>query len=340
VRLLVLGGTKFVGRAVVEAARSRGHEVTLFNRGKTSPELFPELEQLRGDRDGGLRALEGRAFDAVVDPSGYVPRIVRASAELLAGTAGHYLFISSVAAYARPYRTGFAEDAPLAVLDDPATEEVSGNYGALKAACERAVEELFPERSTLVRAGLIVGPHDPTDRFTYWPARAARGGEILAPGYPGRQVQFVDARDLAAWIVRACEERIAGPFTATGPTPPVTFGRLLEACCEAAGTENRVTWVDEGFLQAAGVGEWMGLPLWLAESNGDLAHMLEADVSKAVAAGLTFRPIAETVRDTLVWAAARAGRGDGTVAMLDTEGVGLSPEREAELLQEWHGRSS
>lgn len=337
-KLLVLGGTKFLGRAVAEEALLRHHEVTLFNRGQTSPGLFPEAAKLRGDRDGDLRALEGGSWDAVVDPSGYVPRIVRASAELLRDAVGHYVFVSSIAAYARPYVPGFDESAPLAELEDPATEEISGHYGGLKAACERVVEELFPERSTLMRAGLIVGPHDPTDRFTYWPVRLARGGEVLAPGDPGRQVQLVDVRDLAAWMVDACERRLPGAFTATGPVPPLTMGDLVETCRKVARGSARVTWVGEDFLLDRGVGEWMELPLWLGQSS-DFAGMLEGDVSKAVAAGLRFRPLAETVRDTLRWAAGRDGPGAGTVAMGGTEAVGLSPEREAALLAEWHERS-
>jgi 2'-hydroxyisoflavone reductase len=331
VRLLVLGGTKFLGRAVVEEALARGHEVTLFNRGETNPELFPEAERLRGDRDGGPDALAGRRWDAIVDPSGYVPRVVRASAELLR-ESGHYVFISSVSAYATPYVPGFDESAPLAELADPDTEEISGNYGGLKAACERVVEEVFPGRSTIVRAGLIVGPHDPSDRFTYWPTRVARGGEVLAPGEPERQVQFVDVRDLAAWIVRCCEERIAGAFTATAPGLP--FGALLEACIAVSSSDATVAWVSEEFLLERDVGQWMELPLWLAEADEAFGHMQEADVGKALAAGLSIRPVEETVRDTLAWAATREERGPGTVAMGGTDEVGLDPEKERRLLAE------
>jgi 2'-hydroxyisoflavone reductase len=337
VKLLVLGGTKFLGRAVVEEALARGHDVTLFNRGETNPELFPEAERLRGDRDGDLRALERRSWDAAVDPSGYVPRVVRASAELLREAVGHYVFVSSVSAYADPLAPGFDESAP---LKEPEleSEDVREHYGALKVACEQVVEEVFPARSAVVRAGLIVGPHDPTDRFTYWPVRVARGGEVLAPGRRGRQWQFIDVRDLGQWILRLAASGTAGAFTATGPVPETTAAEVLETCRAVAGSDARFTWVDEEFLLEREVGEWMELPLWLAEGS-EFAHMLDADVSRAVAAGLATRPVAETVRDTLEWAQARDGRGTGTAAMGNTGGVGLDAEREQELLAAWHARA-
>jgi 2'-hydroxyisoflavone reductase len=332
-KLLVLGGTKFLGRAVVEEALARDHDVTLFNRGNTNPELFPDLEKLRGDRDGDLRALEGRTWDAVVDPSGFVPRLVRASAELLR-QSGHYVFVSSISVYAGPPFTRFDEDAPLAELDDPATEDVPEHYGGLKAACERVVSELFPGRSTLVRAGLIVGPHDPTDRFTYWPVRIAAGGIVLAPGRPERRWQFVDVRDLGAWIVRCAEERVAGAYNATGPEPPVTAGDVLETCRSVSGSDAELVWVRDDFLVEREVGEWMEVPLWTAE-HGEFGRFHDWDPSRAVAAGLRFRPLADTVRDTLRWASAHGRRGDGTQAMGGTEGVGLAVEKERALLDEW-----
>jgi 2'-hydroxyisoflavone reductase len=333
VKLLVLGGTKFVGRGIVDAALDRGHEVTLFNRGATNAGLYPELERLRGNRDGDLRALEGRTWDAVIDPSGYVPRVVRASAELLR-ESGHYLFVSSVSAYAGPPFTRFDEEAPLAELDDPTTEDVPGNYGGLKAACERVVQEVFPGRSTLVRPGLVVGPHDPTDRFTYWPVRIARGGEVLAPGRPERPWQFIDVRDLGAWIVDCAEQRLDGAFTATGPVPSVTAGDVLEACRAVSGSEAELVWVDDAFLLEHEVGEWMELPLWMSET-GDFARFHDWDVSKAAGAGLRFRPLAETIADTLAWAQARSDAPAGTTAMGGFRETGVDPEKERRLLAEW-----
>ena len=194
---------------------------------------------------------------------------------------------------------------PLAELEDPTTEDIAGNYGGLKAACERVVGELFPGRSVLIRAGLIVGPHDPTDRFTYWPTRIARGGRVLAPGRPGRPWQFIDVRDLAAWIVAAAEGDAAGAFNVTGPVDGTTAGDVLETCQRVTESDAQLTWVDEAFLLERDVTEWTGLPLWIAESNGDLAHLLEADITRAVAAGLVTRPISETISDTLAWALTR-----------------------------------
>ncbi|MBA2475613.1 MAG: epimerase [Actinobacteria bacterium] len=329
-KLLVLGGTKFLGRAVVEAALARGHELTLFNRGETNPTLFPEAERLRGDRDGDLSALEGRGWDAVVDPSGYVPRLVRASAELLRGAVEHYTFVSSVSVYRDFSAPAYDESAPVAELADPETEDVRESYGALKALCERVVDDVFPGRSANVRAGLIVGPHDPTGRFTYWPRRIAAGGRVLAPAPAERQVQLIEARDLGDWIVRLAEGRVAGTFNATGPLPRATFGDLLETCRRASDSDAEIVWVDEAFLLEHEVGEWMELPLWLPASDEGVRHMQTADVSRAVAAGLSFRPLAETVRDTLAWAEAESG-----TAGVGVDGVGLEPERERGLLAAW-----
>jgi 2'-hydroxyisoflavone reductase len=321
VRLLVLGGTKFLGRATVEEALARGHEVTLFNRGETNPGLFPEAEKLRGDRTGDLASLSGREWDAVIDPSGFFPAVVRASAELLAGSAGHYLFVSSISAYANLAGPN-DEESPLAELgempDDRMLEDYS-NYGALKVLCEQAVAESFGECHAIVRPGLIVGAHDPTGRFTYWPHRVARGGDVLAPAPPERRVQFIDVRDLGPWLVDLSEREVTGTYNATHPGR--SWGEVLEACREVAGSDATFTWVPDTFLVERGVGEWMELPMWIQAS--DEAGIHESDVSRATAAGLTFRRLDETVRDTLELA--------GTTAE-----AGLSPEREAELLAAAH----
>ena len=320
-RLLVLGGTKFLGRAAVEAALARGHEVTLFNRGETNPELFPEAEKLRGDRTAGLAELRGREWDAVLDPSGYVPAVVRDSAEVLAGVTGHYLFISSISVYASLAARN-DESSPLSKLgempDDRLLEDYS-NYGALKALCEEAVADAFGEVHAIVRPGLIVGAHDPTGRFTYWPHRVARGGEVLAPAPPERRVQFIDVRDLGSWLVDLSERRAAGAYNATHPGHP--WGELLETCREVAGSDATFAWVPDSFLVEREVGEWMELPLWIRAPED--AGMHDTDVARAIAAGLTFRPLAETVRDTLELAQ-------------PTADAGLSPEREAELLAAAH----
>jgi 2'-hydroxyisoflavone reductase len=318
VRLLVLGGTKFLGRHVVEAALADGHDVSIFTRGETNPDLFPDVERLRGNRDGQLDALAGGSWDGVVDTSGYVPRVVRQSAELLRDAVGRYVFVSSISAYG-DFSTPLTEATPVAELDDPETEEIMENYGALKAACERVVEEVYGERSARVRAGLIVGPHDPTDRFTYWPRRIAAGGEVLAPGDPDAPVQFVDARDLARWLVRLALEGPGGVFNATGPLEPLTFGELLERTREATGSDAELVWTEDQTVLDAGVQPWMELPLWLPDA--DYAGMARADISRAVESGLRFRPLEETVADTLAWDRTVPG-GRPT----------LSPEKEREIL--------
>ncbi len=262
-----------------------------------------------------------------MDTSGYVPRLVRESAELLAGAVERYVFVSSISVYAG-FSEPVTETSPLAAVEDETTEDVQEHYGALKALCERAVEDVYGDRATSVRAGLIVGPHDPTGRFTYWPHRIARGGEVLVPGHPDRPVQFVDVRDLAGFLLLVAERGPGGPVTATGPVPALTMGALAEACRAASGSDATFTYVDEAFLAEHEVGEWMELPLWVAPKPG-WERFLEADVSRALAAGLTFRPLADTVRDTL----AQAARVDG---------VGLAPGREAELLRRrsgWRPRS-
>jgi 2'-hydroxyisoflavone reductase len=326
VRLLVLGGTKFLGRAAVEAALARGHAVTLFNRGQTNPELFPAAEKLHGDRDGGLDPLRGREWDAVIDLSGFVPRIVRNSVELLRDSVGHYVYVSSISVYDEPYRPGFDEGAPL-VEAEPTGEDVGAEYAQLKAACERVVAELRPGTNAIVRPGLIVGPHDPTGRFTYWVLRLAAGGDVLAPGSPGRRVQVVDARDLGEWLVLVAEERTLGTFNAVRPAEP--FGDLLEICRSVSESDANIVWVDEGFLLEHEVGQWMELPLWLA---GEEAPFLQADVSRAVGAGLRFRPLEETVADTLAWARETGAR---LVGEYQVGHAGMEPAREAELLTAW-----
>lgn len=329
-KLLILGGTRFLGRALVEAAQNAGDEVTLFNRGQSHPGLYPEVEQLRGDRDGGLDVLRGRRWDAAIDTCGYVPRVVQASAELLADAVDHYTFISSLSVYSDPTIVGMDERAPVGTLADETTEEITGEtYGPLKVLCEQAATEAMDGRALAVRSGLLVGPHDPTDRFTYWPVRVARGGEVLAPGRPEDLVQIIDVRDIAEWTLRATKEKLRGSYNATGPDYRLTMGEVLETCRQVSGSDAQFTWVGEAFLLEQKVAAYTEMPLWVP---AEYAGFDTFDVSKALQAGLTFRPLAETVRDTLAWEATRPAdwqwRG------------GLSPEREAELLQAWHNRDS
>jgi nucleoside-diphosphate-sugar epimerase len=317
VRLLVLGGTAFLGRAVVESALARGHEVTLFNRGKTNPELFPEAEKVRGDRNDDLSALEGYEWDAVVDVATFLPRAVRLATEALRDRVERYVFVSSISAYS-DFSTPASEDSPLAQLENPESESIE-DYGPLKAECERLVQEAFGARALVVRPGLIVGPHDPTDRFTYWPRRVAEGGRMLAPAPPDQPVQFIDVRDLGDWIVTAIEAGRSGAYNATGE--PTTFARLLDGCMRVSG-DAEIVWVPPERLVEAEVGEWMELPLWIV--TPEFAAMQQTDISKALRDGLRFRPLEETIRDTLAWDAERTTPR--------AEGVGLTAERERELL--------
>jgi 2'-hydroxyisoflavone reductase len=294
VRLLVLGGTLFLGPHVVSAALARGHSVTMFNRGVHNPDLFPEVERVRGDRNVDLSALAGRPFDAVIDTSGYTPAHIRAAADVLESSVGHYVFISSISVYDHfPPGTRFDEDTAMAAGDE--------GYGASKARAEEVVDTRFSQRSSRIRPGLIVGPRDPTDRFTYWPRRVAAGGRVLAPGRPERPVQYVDVRDLAEWCVRVAEQRTAGAFNAVGPSAPLTMGGLLNECRRVLGSDAEFVWVRDGDLLASGVQPWTELPLWIPEDDPDHGGMLLASNARAVTAGLTFRPIADTIRDTFEW---------------------------------------
>lgn len=327
-KILMIGGTVFVGRAMVEAALERGHEVTLFNRGRSNPGLFPQVEQIQGDRDGGLGALAGRRWDVVVDTSGYVPRVVRQSAEFLEAAAEQYLFVSSLSVYAEPSQPGIDEQGAVGKLQDETVEEITGEtYGPLKALCEQVVMETFPGRALVIRPGLIVGPYDKTDRFTYWPWRVAQGGEVLAPGRPERPLQFIDVRDLAEWMVKMVEGQQIGVYNANGPVPQPTMGELLETCRSVSGSEATFVWVSEAFLAEQGVAPWSDLPAWVPQDEPSMAGFFAFDVRKALAAGLTFRPLAETVHATLAWAATRP---------VDYQmRAGLSREREAALLAAW-----
>ena len=328
-RVLVFGGTLFLGRHLVEAALARGHRVTLFNRG-TRPGLWPDVEEIRGDRDGGLGALAAGEWDVAFDPSGYVPRVVGASARLLADRVDHYAFVSSASVYADFGRSGIDEHAPVATIADASDEDVKTHYGALKVLCERAAEDAMPGRVLHVRAGLIVGPFDVTGRFRYWVRRVGEGGEVLAPGSPDRRVQFVDARDLADWIVAMAEARRAGVFNATGPADVLTMGDLLEACRAATGSDARFTWVDDAFLAEHEVQAFTEMPLWLpADSQG----LLELDARRAIASGLHFRPLVETIADV-----ARAGMPpQATLASTTSPQAGLARDPERALLAAWRG---
>lgn len=326
-KILILGGTRFLGPALVEAARARGHALTLFNRGKTNPGLFPDVEQIHGDRDGRLQGLARRRWDAAIDTSGYVPRVVRMSADLLAPSVERYVFVSTISVYHESIPPGSDESANLATLPDPKSEEVRAHYGALKALCEQAAEAALPGRTLSVRPGLIVGPGDGTDRFTYWPVRLDRGGEVLAPGDGSDPVQVVDVRDLAAWTIEMAEQRETGLYNAVGPASRLTAREMIEACRTAA-SEARLAWVPWAFLEKHQVEPWSDMPACIPAA-GEGGGLAQVSVARAVAKGLRFRPVAETARDTLAWWKTLPEERRAKLR------AGLSAEREREVLAAW-----
>jgi 2'-hydroxyisoflavone reductase len=369
-KILILGGTGFLGPAVVDVAQDRGHKITVFNRGRTEERIgrLPgDVLRLVGDRDPnkgeGLKSLETGEWDVVIDNSGYYPRMVRASAQLLKPRIGHYLYVSSISAYAKNDKPGADESTPRATLEDPTVETMGDqfqNYGGLKALCEIAVEETMDERCAIVRPGYIVGPGDPTDRFTYWPLRVQRGGEVLAPGTPDDPIQIIDVRDLAAWMIHVAEQRIGGAFNACGPARKLSMGETLEACKTACGQESegakaQLTWVSAEFIDK--YPEPIPLPIWLPPI-GETAGFHTWSNARAVAKGLTFRPVLDTARDLLEWwpkeieRRTRVGkqiiedaqkRGDDKVpnlADLTALRASLDPELERRVLEAWRKRES
>lgn len=328
--LLILGGTGFLGPHVVAAARARGWEVTLFNRGRSAPELFPDIETLIGDRNpdrgAGLSALEGdRRWDYVVDTTSYVPRLTREVTELLADRVERYALISTVSVYADFSEPGMDETAAVGRLDDPTDEELTGlTYGPLKALCEEAAEEVLPGRVAHVRPGLIVGPRDSTDRFTYWPVRIREGGRVLAPGSIDDPVQFIDARDLAEFTIGCLAGDRMGTFNATGPTYGLSIGGLVYGCRAAVESDARFHWISEEAMEGLELSGWSDLPVWTPPA-GEMAGMGAVSIRRAIEAGLHSRPLADTVRDTLAW-------WDEQPAERQVLRWGLSREREAQAL--------
>jgi 2'-hydroxyisoflavone reductase len=321
----MIGGTRFLGRHLVEAALGQNHDVTLFNRGKTNPDLFPQLETIIGDREHDVEKLNGRLWEAVIDTSGYLPRIVRLSADVLKENVTRYVFISSISVYENFRKVGITESDPVGKIQDETTEDVTGEtYGPLKVLCEQAVQDIYGlERTLIVRPGLIVGPHDPTDRFTYWPVRVARGGDVLAPEKPEAPIQIIDVRDLSAFIIKLIEDNVSGIYNATGPSYDLTLGKLLDVSKQVGGSAANIQWASLDFLNQNKVEPWSDMPTWVPDDE-EGAGFSRVDVSKAIQAGLRFRPFEETVRDTLVWAQTRP---------VDHEWrAGLQPAREQELL--------
>ncbi len=333
-RILILGGTGFTGPYQVRYALSRSHKVTTFNRGKTHPgELPNEVEQLIGDRNGQLDALKDRQWDVAIDNPTTLPAWVRDAGQILKGNVGRYVFISTISVYADTSK-GVDETAPLAQYDgpDPYKETLEAmrasgykTYGPLKALSEKEAEKWFPGKTLIIRPGLIVGPGDETDRFTYWTVRIDRGGEVLAPGTPTDPVQFIDARDLAEWTIRMGEKRGTRIYNATGPAKTLVIGDMLGGIKTALSSNTNFTWVTAEFLKQQNVQAWSDMPVWA----GDETELARTNISRALAKGLTFRPLAETARDTLAWFKSQPQDRQSHLR------AGLTPEREAEVLSAW-----
>ncbi|MBD2261205.1 NAD-dependent epimerase/dehydratase family protein [Pseudanabaena sp. FACHB-2040] len=342
-KLLILGGTRFVGRYLVTAALARRHEVTLFNRGKHSSAALTGIETIYGDRNSDLAKLQGRRWDAVVDTSGYLPRAVRALAEVLSDSVDAYAFISSLSVYADFSVVGMDETSFVAglaseQLDKANAIDSSGQasavtygemYGGLKALCEQAAEEVLPNRVLIIRPGLIVGPEDYTDRFTYWVVRVARGGEVLALGRPRRSVQFIDVRDLAEWTVRMIEHQETGVYNANGLPDNLTMGAVLEECKTVTDSDASLTWVSDDFLLQEKVSPWSEMPLWLPEEAApQVKGFMFINCNKAVGAGLSFRPSSDTIKDTLAW--------HETNRLNEELQAGIDTGKEQRLLRKWY----
>ncbi len=333
-KILFLGGTGFLGPHTVNHAIARGHQVTLFNRGRSKEGLFPDLEAIVGNRDPkidkGLDGLMGKQWDCVIDTSGYVPRIVNASSKLLAPHCQHYLFISSISAYADFTKSGMQEDATVGILEDTTVETIDGEtYGPLKAYSEQAAEKNFKGRTTVIRPGLIVGPRDRTDRYTYWPVRIAKGGEVLAPGDGKDYVQYIDVRDLGKFIIQCLEQKAFGIFNATSPMDKETTQDMLGHCKQALSSNAAFTWADTDFLQQNEVLPWGGMPVWVPR-KGEIGGISRIDSNKAEKLGLNSRPRSETVIDTFNW------YGQQPAARRKTLRAGISSEKEIEVLAAWH----
>ncbi len=325
-KVLILGGTNFLGPHLVEKLQEHGHKVTLFNRGTQDSSFLNNVERLPGNREGDLEALKNRFWDAIIDTSGHLPRLVEDSSKILAKATNHYTFISTIGVYQDFLALNSDENYPLAKLEDETNEEINEKtYGALKASCEKVIGQYFPHRFLIIRPGLIVGPRDDTNRFAYWPLRLLEGGEILAPGSPQQIIQLIDVRDLAKWIVTRVEQQVTGIYNAIGPLHPLSFEEVLKTGLQLSKNKGELTWVSEDFLIEHKVQDWTELPLWLSYKR-QMPGFLNINAKKAIEAGLTFRPLIQTLSDIIEWEKQHRK---------ENASLGIDRKKEQHLLKLW-----
>lgn len=347
--MLILGGTGFLGPHLVESAQRAGYEITLFNRGKSGPDMFPELETLIGDREKKeLNALKDRKWDVVIDTWSFGPNVIEDATAILKGNVQHYTFISTISVYSDNSIVNMDESGPLATIPEGEEDIYQWKYyGPLKVLDEQAAEKAFPGKTLVIRPGLIVGPRDRTDRFTYWPVRVERGGEVLCPGNPNDPVQFIDVRDLAKFTIHAIDERLTGPFNATGPNSRMSIAEMVYGCKAVTGGDATFTWVNAEFIKQEGVRAWMDLPVWVPAA-GEMAGFATVNCQKAIKAGLTTRPLADTVEATLEWWNTLSDNARNGLAP-ETEWdvresakaprrAGMTAARERAALEKWHAQ--
>ncbi|SMO74277.1 SDR family oxidoreductase [Melghirimyces algeriensis] len=340
--ILIIGGTRFLGRYITQEAQKRNHKVTLFNRGQENPDLFPEVETIVGDRYTDIQCLGDREWDCVIDTFGFVPWAIAPSIRYLKNRTRHYIFISSQSVYSDFTKINIDEHSPVATLPAEKVAELERegygptygkHYGAMKFLCEQLLEQEMPQKVLHVRPGLIVGPHDYADRFSYWVNRVSQGGDILAPGHPEQPIQIIDVRDLASWMIHMIESRQTGVYNVTGPQSPLTMGSILEECRRITNSEAVISWVNETFLLEKNIQPWTELPLWLPEKSGlgnddpPPIGLFRINISRALQQGLSFRPLSETIYDTWQWLKSENK---------EIFNAGLTAEKEQQLLNEWH----
>ncbi len=337
-KILIIGGTKFLGHHLTKESLSKGHQVTLFNRGVSNPELFPEAVKLRGDREKDLKILENRQWDAVIDTCGYLPNVVKKSAELLTNNVSHYTFISSISVYTQFYSSKTSENSPVCKITEDELFQAAkiptdgglnptmydSFYPGLKASCEKTVEELFPGKTFIPRPGLIVGPYDYEGRFEYWCKRISEGGDVLCPDQlDRRKIKFIDCRDLTKWIVSMIESKETGIYNTTGPEENLTLKMFFDECKRVSGGDAKFIEASDEFLIKSRINSWRDFPYWIPMNDENFKGVFDVKNDKAILKGLTFRPISETIKDTISWLASKKYSSETKVGLARTQELKL-----------------